>query len=88
MQDRKKKMTKTILKIYFPHKESVDTLLPIEVDIVNSNSFDKSVSNLKENFIMFVAKIFEQNPELEIETDIEKCKFEKIIIEELDINAF
>lgn len=81
-------MTKTILKIYFPYKEDNNILLPIEVDIVNSNDFNKSVSNLKDNFIMFIANIFEQNPELEIETDIEKCKFEKIIIEELNINDF
>lgn len=81
-------MSKQLLKIYFPYKDDNNRFLPIEIDIMNSSDINASIKNIKDNFVMFIAKIFEQNPELEIETDIEKCKFEKLIIEEIDINAY
>lgn len=79
-------MSKTLLKIYFPYTNNNQLLLPIEVDILNSEDFNKSLKNIRDNFSAFASQIIGDNSELEIETEISKCKFEKISIEEININ--
>jgi len=91
-------MTKELLKVYFPRKEDPTRFLPIEIEMMKTvnggdvepgevKDFNKHITNIKNNFTMFVAQIFAQEPDLNIETDIDKCKFERVTIEEIDINA-
>lgn len=82
--------TQTLLKCYIPCKKEKDSpwkILPIEVEIFNSESFEVGVARFRQNFGTFVARLVEKEIYFDFEVEVDKCRFEKITIEEIDINA-
>ena len=78
-------MNKILLKIYLPLEENPEKYIPVEVESVISDNFDNSVKRIKENWNIFVEQLLEDNKDFKFIKDINKCKFEKIIIQEIKI---
>ena len=80
----------TLLKCYIPCKKTKDSeweIIPVEFQILNSETFESGVRNFKQNFASVLTKLVEQEVYYDFECESNKCRFEKIIIEEIDINV-